>query len=140
MFSSMPTKPLSLAVLALLLAGCAGGAQQPAPLPIADIPAATPAPRKAQAIKAARPEELMGLNPQGLRAAMGPPSLLRRDHGAEVWQYAGKSCVLFAYLYPNPKGALQVSYLDARRKTAGGLPVSDCLTALATDRGGSPTS
>ena len=99
----------------------------------------TKAPRAASTIKATNPDELMGKNPQGLRALMGAPSLLRRDHGAEVWQYAGKSCVLFAYLYPNAKGALQVSYLDARRKTSGAMPVPDCLTALAGGDG-RPTS
>jgi len=82
----------------------------------------------------------MGQTAQGLRALMGPPTLLRRDHDAEVWQYAGKSCVLFAYLYPNAKGVPAVSYLDARRKTAGAIPVADCLTALASDRAGNPTS
>ena len=81
----------------------------------------------------------MGQTPQGLRGLMGAPTLLRRDHDAEVWQYAGKSCVLFAYLYPNAKGALEVTYLDARRKTSGGMPVADCLTALA-GRSQSPTS
>src|SRR5262249_54353035 len=102
MSSSMPRKHLSLLLLAVGLAGCAGTNETPpsAPLATVDAPAPTSQPRKPSAIRASRPDELMGQNPQGLRALMGAPSLLRHDHDAEVWQYAGKSCVLFAYLYP----------------------------------------
>ncbi len=141
----MPNKEvrlwLSLALLgAMLLAGCAGHAEPEAvPQSAPAVPPPAKSPRVA-AIKASRPDELMGKTAQGLRALMGAPTLLRKDHGAEVWQYAGKSCVLFAYLYPNAKGALEVSYLDARRKTAGGMPVPDCLTSLAGEGAARPTS
>ena len=47
--------------------------------------------------------------------------------------------MLFAYLYPNANGVAQVTYLDARKKTAGAVPVSECFTALA-GRPASPTS
>jgi hypothetical protein len=142
----MPNKELrfglSLALLAaMLLAGCAGQTEPAAVAqgaPAAPSPAAPP--RPTFAVKASQPDELMGKTPKGLRALMGTPSLLRKDHGAEVWQYAGQSCVLFAYLYPNAKGVLEVSYLDARRKTAGAMPVPDCLTALASDGTARPTS
>lgn len=137
-------RPNRAALLALLiLNGCASvlgdGTAPRAPdaavLPPSDT--AARAPVLTQHVRAAHPEELMGKDPQTLRSLMGAPTLLRKDHGAEVWQYAGKSCVLFVYLYPNKAGALDVSYLDARSKTSGAAVVQDCLTSLG--RGGSET-
>jgi hypothetical protein len=125
--------------LAIAVAGCSGTrGESPAvqAVPVEQLDA-KPVSRKNAAIRAATADELMGKTPQALRALMGPPSLLRKDHGAEVWQYAGDACVLLAYLYPNAKGVPQVSYLDARRKTSGAMPVPDCLALLS---GAAPTS
>jgi len=141
----MPTNTLRLGLslllcLAPVIAGCSGtGSESPAvqaAVPIEKLDA-KPAARKNAAIRASSADELMGKTPQALRALMGAPSLLRKDHGAEVWQYAGDSCVLFAYLYPNAKGVPQVSYLDARKTTSGAMPVPACLAALS---GAAPTS
>lgn len=127
---------LSLLLAAALLSACAGGPDNPPPQAAAQKPAAQPASN----IRAAAPEELMGKTPKALHALMGPPSFLRRDHDAEVWQYAGQSCVLFAYLYPDGRGVPAVSYLDARSKNSGAVPVPDCLQALARDGAARPTS
>jgi hypothetical protein len=131
----------ALVLVATLLAGCAGTSEQPAPETPAPVaaPSASAAPRISGTIKASRADELMGQSPKGLRALLGAPTLLRQDHGAQMWQYAGKSCVLLAYLYPNAKGEPEVSYLDARAKSAGSVPVADCLAQLARD-GHAPTS
>ena len=139
----MSTKLLRLRLslllcVALAAAGCSSTPSESPALQSAPVEKpATAAPRRNTAIHAASAGELMGKTPQGLRALMGAPSLLRKDHGAEVWQYAGDSCVLFAYLYPNAKGVPEVSYLDARKKTSGAMPVPDCLAALS---GAAPTS
>lgn len=108
----MPPKVLAALALLPVLAACAG-ATSPAPR------AAAPASGKAEA--------LIGKGPEALRAMLGEPSLLRRDQGAEVWQYAGETCVLFLYLYPDDSGAPQVSYVDARLKSQGPAPVPECL-------------
>jgi hypothetical protein len=132
---------LSLVLLtAIALTGCASAGSEPAPPQVTapvETPQAKAVPRKPSAIRAASADELMGKTGPALRTLMGPPSLLRRDHGAEVWQYVGESCVLFAYLYPNAKGVAQVTFLDARRKTAGAVPVAACFAELA---GANPTS
>jgi hypothetical protein len=114
-----------VATAALALAACAGADK-----------AGTPKP--ARAVSSAKAASLMGKGPEDLRAMLGEPSLLRRDQGAEVWQYAGESCVLFLYLYPDDAGAPAVTYVDARLKTQGPAPVPECLAEAlrAQKRGG----
>lgn len=111
-------RPLFAIALVLAVAACAGRQ--------AVMPKRTGAP--------AQPGSLMGKGPAALRAMLGEPSLLRRDQGAEVWQYAGQSCVLFLYLYPDAAGAPAVSYVDARLKTKGAAPVPDCLSEVRRAR------
>jgi hypothetical protein len=98
--------------------------------------------KPARAVSSAKSEALVGKGPEALRAMLGEPTLLRRDQGAEVWQYAGQTCVLFLYLYPDDAGAPVVSYVDARLKTKGPAPVPDCLaeTLRTNKRGGGGAS
>ena len=58
----------------------------------------------------------------------------------KIWQYAGRGCTLLAYLYPNPGGEFEVSYLDARAKSSGAMPVADCLALLAREGRATPSS
>jgi hypothetical protein len=130
-------QPAALSALlfaAVCLAGCAGTKTAEAPVAAPEAVSASAPPRVAGGtIRASRTEDLMGQSPKGLRALMGAPTLLRNDHGAQLWQYAGKSCTLLAYLYPNAKGEAEVSYVDARAKSSGAIPVADCLAALSRD-------
>ncbi len=128
MLRTLATQALALCCL-VALAACAGGSKGDTPKP-------------ARAVSSAKSEALVGKGPEALRAMLGEPSLLRRDQGVEVWQYAGESCVLFLYLYPDAAGAPVVSYVDARLKTKGPAPVPDCLNEAlrAGKRGGASTS
>jgi hypothetical protein len=98
--------------------------------------------KPARTVSSAKADALVGKGPQELRAMLGEPQLLRRDQGAEVWQYPGETCVLFLYLYPDEAGAPAVSYVDARLKTKGPAPVPECLNEAlrAGKRGGASTS
>ncbi len=111
----------------LILTACASGPKQPAP------EAAVKAPRKAAGVN---PDDLMGKEAAELRRLLGEPSLLRREKSAEVWQYAGETCVLFLYLYPAATGNPSVSFIDARAKTKGPASVPDCLGAALRAHGG----
>lgn len=78
----------------------------------------------------ARPERLMGLDPQALDAALGRPELVRREKPAEVWQYRAGSCVLDVFLYPAGQGR-EVLHLEARdAASAAPADAKSCLTAL----------
>ena len=132
----------AILMVGMLLAGCAGSNTAPSAEPAmpAPPPSASAAPRITGTIHASRADELIGQSPKRLRELLGSPTLLRQDHGAQMWQYAGRSCVLLAYLYPNAKGEPQVSYVDARSKSAGAVPVADCLAQLARDGRTPPSS
>jgi len=54
---------------------------------------------------------LSGLSESELRAALGDPTLLRREGSAQLWQYAGIGCVLHVFLYDN-HGAYRVTYSE----------------------------
>jgi hypothetical protein len=140
--------PLKTAlVLALgLLAGCAGdAAHAPGPSPAAqtESPAAqpqtaalpaparapAPAPQPAPEINAPAPAEVIGWSTQSLNETFGSASLVRRDLGAEIWQYRTEQCVLLLFLYPKPgaeKGPLAVDHLDV----ANGLDKTDCVKSV----------
>jgi len=45
------------------------------------------------------PDQLMGLAPRAVSHLLGPPSLLRTETPAQVWQYTAGDCVLDVYLY-----------------------------------------
>ena len=130
-FSALSFPLKAALVIALgLLAGCAGDAAY-APDPAAQTPtpaaqpqtAALPAPARtpepapppAPEINAPAPAEVIGWSTQSLNETFGAASLVRRDLGAEIWQYRTEQCVLLLFLYPKPgteKGPLAVDHLD----------------------------
>lgn len=114
----------------LLLAACAGpgapppggrgqsrGASTPAtqldkkPSESASLPAPASAP--APATGSLTPARLKGLTAIELKATLGTPTLLRRDGSAELWQYAGRGCVLMVFLY-DERGTYRVTYSEVR--------------------------
>ena len=94
---------------------------EPAPSPPAAQqilePPASPAPE----ITARRgvnddPDQLMGLAPQAVNRLLGPPSLLRTETPAEVWQYKAADCVLDIFLYAEEEkpDRSRVTYYEIR--------------------------
>ena len=59
----------------------------------------------------------MGLAPHAVNRLLGPPSLLRTEAPAEVWQYTAEDCVLDIYLYAEEKmpDRSTVTYYEIRR-------------------------
>ena len=72
---------------------------------------------------------LMGKQGSDIENLLGAPTLLRREDGAQVWQYAGERCVLLLYLYQQTDSAYRVSYLEARPRPGGASDVAACLSA-----------
>ncbi len=109
-----------------LISACAGAAPSPhEPIePAASMPTykaapvianRTPAPAPMPEINAPQPAAVIGWQQDDLNRTFGTASLIRRDLGAEIWQYRTDQCVLFLFLYPKGSGnALQVDHLDVR--------------------------
>ncbi len=130
------------ALVALLLLAALGGcltlpgstpptAPAPQAIPVATAPADTDGERRvARRAPAAPPSSvtpppprLVGLAAQALVDVLGSPTLKRRDPPAEVWQYAGRGCVLHLFLYAPPDGtALAVAHAEA--SDADGRPMT----------------
>lgn len=71
------------------------------------------APYNAMAIlpPAANPDELLGLSGDEVTVKLGRPALIRREGGAEIWQYRRTDCVLDLFMYGSAK---QVEHVDLR--------------------------
>ena len=46
-----------------------------------------------------KPRNLVGMTRSDVAALLGPPTLLRSEPPAEVWQYTSQRCVLHVFLY-----------------------------------------
>ena len=108
-------------------------AAAPKPTPLA----ATPAVAHGDTIvpTAARlsgdPEELIGLDHSALRRVLGKPAQMRDELTAQVWQYVTGDCVVDLYLYDaDESGALRVTYVEARSRSAETTPTTRCLKSL----------
>ena len=80
-------------------------------------PPAEPAPQKtARRVVNDDPQQLMGLAPEALSRLLGPPSLLRTESPAEVWQYRAADCVLDIFLYAEEEkpDRSRVTYYEIR--------------------------
>jgi len=58
------------------------------------------------------PEQLVGLDHDGLSEKLGKPALIRRDGDAEIWQYRAENCVLDLFLYGEDKRVVHVDLRD----------------------------
>jgi hypothetical protein len=76
------------------------------------------------------PEELIGLDHRALRRVLGKPAQTRDELTAQVWQYVTGDCVIDLYLYDDDNGALKVTYVEARSRSAEPTPTSRCLKSL----------
>ena len=125
---SLPMASALVGLMALALAACTSGPGGSAARSGAAVPDAAAAPSdRSGANKSEAPAEtaalppgapptparLKGLKAVELRAALGEPTLLRRDGPAQLWQYAGSGCVLHVFLYED-HGAFRVTYAEVR--------------------------
>lgn len=132
----MPRFSLRLAAAAsllMLLTACAGGGSamiSPDHEPASFIPAGP-----------LTPKMLLGVAPAALSARLGAPDFKRKEPiGAEIWQYSGGACNLFVYFYPNKRGALDSTFVDARKTKGGDSSASDCLENVQNRRASVPVS
>lgn len=74
------------------------------------------------------PNQLLGMTSDRLGAALGLPTLVRRDGQAEIWQYRGEDCVLDLFLYGDVR---TVEYVELRDR-GDAMPdrVRDCFTGM----------
>ncbi len=137
------------ALVALLLVAAPGGcltlpgstpptAPAARATPVATAPADTDGERRvarrAPTAPVAPPPRLVGLAADALVDVLGSPTLKRRDPPAEVWQYAGRACVLHLFLYSPPDGtAMAVAHAEA--SDADGRPMTGlaCAGRLADE-------
>lgn len=75
------------------------------------------------------PKELLGLDHTALRRVLGKPTQMRNETIAQVWQYVTGDCVVDLYLY-DQDGALKVTYVEARSRSAEPTPTTRCLKSL----------
>lgn len=140
---------IATALLALSACGMARStdvdvAAQPASTPSASS-ASTPAPKQAPAKPPAgatpspqaptaslpqpSPDQLMGLDAQGVTRLLGQPSLKRTEGPANVWQYANRLCVLDVVMY-DEEGKSRVSYVELRDPLGGNAVPRNCFRSF----------
>jgi hypothetical protein len=77
---------------------------------------------------------LVGLQGSDLALLLGPPSLIRRDPPAEVWQYAGPGCALHVFFYLGPDaGDYRVVHVESVYRRESRPESDDCLTRILED-------
>ena len=119
--------------LALTACGETGGSKmarpQSAPIPIDKPAAAAPAARPVVSAKGL--EAVIGKDMATLTRMFGQPRLNVIEVYGRKLQFAGKPCVLDAYIYPDGKnGAEIVTHVDARRSDGAEVDRVQCVNAL----------
>lgn len=132
---TVDTKPQATAPTGLQTGSQAG--------PLAVVPEPAPAPQQAALPPEPPinddPDQLLGLNRNGVAALLGDPALIRREEPAEIWQYVTADCVFDVVLYANGRG-YAVSYTEARDARAAVLAPRPCLNRLLRARQQAPIS
>lgn len=104
----------------LLLAACA---TTPAPQPVAPVRPVEVKPQRG---------DLIGLTANELGARFGQPRIQVREGDGTKLQFATKSCILDAYIYPpsGGKGAARVTHVDTRTRDGRDTDRARCITAI----------
>ena len=136
-----------VAMLALLLAGCAATPPPAKTAPVSASPALTkPAPTRVRPSRKPPPsavaqvvpgvEGVIGNDAAGLIRQFGQPRLDVLEGDARKLQFSGTACVLDAYLYPPGAGREPLTtYIDARRPSDGqDVDRAACIAALRAPR------
>lgn len=125
MKTRMPTIPIrrgpGASFLLLLVAGCAATPAAP-PRVAAPTPAATPQPRVAGLV--------VGQTARELQSTFGMPSSVLTEGAARRLQFAGTTCVLDAYLYPQAGREPAVTHVDTRSTSGSDIDRATCVAAL----------
>ena len=134
---------LPIAMLALVLAGCATAPPPAKPASVGTKPALTkPAPTRVRPSRKPPPsaiaqvvpgvEGVIGNDAAGLIRQFGKPRLDIIEGDARKLQFSGTACVLDAYLYPPVAGKEPLAtYIDARRPSDGqDVDRAACIAAL----------
>lgn len=125
---------VALPYLALALA--LGACQAPAAMQGVAKPAASPALEEGERGSASNSPTallaaaLIGLPRERVEQVFGLPRQVRREAPAEVWQYAGKDCVVDLYLYQAAGGGMAVSFIEARDSAAVATEPESCFSTL----------
>ena len=110
------------------LAGCGGTVARP--VSVGTRPAA---------LSSVGLERVMGQDAAGLARLFGQPDADTREGDARRLQFAGRFCVLDAYLYPPKNGAgsePRVTWVDAREPDGSSIDRASCVAALTRREGG----
>ncbi|MDP3673883.1 MAG: hypothetical protein Q8R44_02130 [Novosphingobium sp.] len=134
---------IGIALLALILGGCATTPPPAKPAPVSAKPALTkPAPTRVRPARKPPPsavaqvvpgvEGVIGNDAAGLVRQFGTPRLDVIEGDARKLQFSGTACVLDAYLYPPAAGKEPLAtYIDARRPSDGqDVDRAACIAAL----------
>lgn len=118
------------ALVPLLLAGCTA-VPTPAPRPAGPPERSAAAYPVRPAIDRRGLEGVMGKDISALKRMFGEPRLDVVEVYGRKLQFAGKACVLDAFLYPDGKsGAEIVTHVDARRSDGAAVDRASCVDAL----------
>ncbi|MES2302180.1 MAG: hypothetical protein V4521_08935 [Pseudomonadota bacterium] len=130
----------TVALTALLLASCGGGAATVGTLPVrsAPPPVRTTVPRPAPVVKPSAQvqmipglENVIGADAFQLGRQFGTPRLDVIEDDARKLQWTGPACILDIYLYPQPgSNRATATYVDARRGDGREVDRAACVTAL----------
>jgi hypothetical protein len=119
------------AALTLAACGTDGNAKRPqsAPIPVDRPAAALPPP--AVKIDKRGLGDVIGKGVADLKRMFGEPRIDVVEVYGRKLQFAGKPCILDAYLYPDGKnGAEIVTHIDARRSDGAEVDRAACVNAL----------
>jgi hypothetical protein len=132
------SKDMDVAAETAAVPGAASTTAPSAP-PLAAKPAPAPPPTAAQPAPQAptaslpqpSPDQLMGLDAQGVTRLLGQPSLKRAEGPAHVWQYANRLCVLDVVMYDDEaKRGPRVNYVELRDPAGGGAVPRNCFRSF----------
>ena len=99
-----------------------------APRPAVQTPADQPVIQRSPAAAASR-NDLMGMSSADLIGLFGTPALQVREGPGLKLQFRSRSCVLDAYLYPEPT-VERVTYVEARLPSGDPANAQSCYDTL----------
>jgi len=121
-----PSRTAAAAGLALLLAGCAGGA-----IPRAAPPAASAGVPPITTPRVTQNNALIGHDADAAIGAFGRPRLDVTEGAGRKLQFAGDPCVLDVYYYAPRQGAKPLAtHVDARTPDGRDANIDSCIAAL----------
>lgn len=81
----------------------------------------------------ANPGRLRGQTAEQIRVLLGEPAFLRRDSGAQIWQYSAKPCRLDLFFYPETRlgrKIMAVAHFEIRNRGNEAVSARKCMSAI----------